>query len=91
LALWFIRVLFTLFRNAPPYFFLFEGYCTCCLALDMLLAASMRVLLFEEVGRYLFAEKSPTVEACGFWFGRKDPAWKESPKRFVYLFATKEA
>lgn len=68
MALWFMRVLFTLFRRAPPYFFLLDGYyCTGYLALDMLLlAAIMRVLLFEEVGRYLFAEKSPTVEACGF-------------------------
>jgi hypothetical protein len=64
LALWFISVVFTLFLRAVVCFFLgcWEGFC-CCLALDKLLAAIMRALLLDEVGRYLFAEKSPTVDA----------------------------
>jgi hypothetical protein len=63
LALWFISVVFTLFLRAVVCFFLgcWEGFCY--LALDKLLAAIMRALLLDEVGRYLLAEKSPTVEA----------------------------
>ena len=63
MALWFISVVFTLFLRAVVCFFFgcWEGFC--CFALDKLLAAIMRALLLDEVGRYLFAEKSPTVEA----------------------------
>ena len=58
-----MSVVFTLFLRDVVCFFLgcCEGFC--CLALDKLLAAIIRALLLDEVGRYLFAEKSPTVDA----------------------------
>jgi len=42
------------------------------LELERLAAATISADLFEEVGLCLFAEKSPTVEACGLadWMGR---------------------
>lgn len=63
-----------------------------------MLAATIRADLFEEVGLCLFAEKSPTVEACGLadWIGRKlfpplvPLSWKEFSKLFPALLAIKE-
>lgn len=63
MALWFISVVFTLFLRAVACFFLGCYETFCCLALDKLLAAIMRALLLDEVGLYLLAEKSPTVDA----------------------------
>ena len=63
MALWFISVVFTLFLRAVVCFFLGCYETFCCLALDKLLAAIIRALLLEEVGRYLLAEKSPTFDA----------------------------